>query len=72
MKTFLVLLTIVAAFTAFALVPFALEITASALFAAGFAGLMFSDYTRAVRQVRLPTAPALAATGRSERFGLAA
>jgi len=69
MKTTSVLLLATSA-AALALVALNLAIGASLLFAAGFAAIIFNDYTRATRRLKLPATVALGS--RTEKFGLAA
>jgi hypothetical protein len=72
MKT-LPALSFLAALVAFVVLPLNFEISGSLLFSAGLAAILIADYTRPVRAPRLATCTAaVAASGRSERFGLAA
>ena len=70
MKT-LPALTFIAALAAFVLLPLNFEVTASLLFAAGFAAIFLSDYSRVARSLRQPI-PVAVHSPRKERFGLAA
>ncbi|MEO5958464.1 MAG: hypothetical protein ABIZ49_00225, partial [Opitutaceae bacterium] len=71
MKTLLALASI-AASVAFVLFQFSFEISVSLLFAAGFAAIVISDYTRPVRSLVAAPAAEAVALRRKERFGLAA
>ena len=72
MKT-LPALAFIAALVAFVLLPVNFVATVSALFGAGLAAILISDYRRGLRPLKLRTAPVVALTPqRSERFGLAA
>ena len=73
MKT-LPALGFLAALVAFLIFPLSVEVTGSLLFAAGFAAIAISDYTRRSRALALPVAPVVAmpAAPSRERFGLAA
>jgi hypothetical protein len=71
MKT-LPALAFIVALAAFILFPLRFEIAGSILFAAGFAAIIVSDYTRTLRPLRIPAAPVGVAAERKERFGLAA
>lgn len=66
----LTLLALVAAVSAFALAPFNLGLSLTALFATGLVGLLVGDYARSARSLRPATAAV--AAGRTERLGLAA
>jgi hypothetical protein len=66
----LTLISLAAAVSAFALAPFNFGLAATALFATGILGVMINDYTRVARTLR--SIHAMAATGRTERLGLAA
>jgi hypothetical protein len=70
MKTFPALAFIVALF-AFVIFPVNFEIAGSLLFAAGLSAIIFSDYTRMTRPLRVPVSSAVT-PARRERFGLAA
>jgi hypothetical protein len=70
MKTFPAL-AFVAALFAFVVFPLRFEIAGSLLFAAGFAAIALSDYTRSSRPLRARV-PVAVPSSRKERFGLAA
>ena len=70
MKTFLTS-AFIAALITFLVAPLNFEIAGSVLFAAGFASIAISDYTRRLRPMRVALADPLA-PARRERFGLAA
>jgi hypothetical protein len=60
-------LALLAAFFAFLVLPLDFEIAGSALFAAGFAAIVVTDYSRRLRPL-----PVVVGSTRRERFGLAA
>lgn len=73
MKTLTVLvLASVAALSALFLSSVSFEFAVSALFTAGFAAIALSDYSRQARSLSPGLVGAGAATGGTERFGLAA